>query len=85
MAREGVSLRERAMGETIKKVKQVCKCENCGNEAEMVVTCTLQETDIADPEPSAQDEPGHSHTSSRIKGSGTCSTCGNEADVWVDL
>lgn len=22
------------------KTKQVCHCENCGNEADMVVTCT---------------------------------------------
>ena len=26
-----------------KQIKQVCKCENCGNEAEMVLTCTLEE------------------------------------------
>lgn len=25
--------------------KEVCKCENCGNEAEMVVTCTLPDGD----------------------------------------
>jgi hypothetical protein len=70
------------MNESIKTVKQVCKCENCGNEAEMVVTCTLQETDAASPEPAAHD---HNHAKSQIKGTGTCSTCGNEADVWVDL
>jgi hypothetical protein len=27
------------MSEIVKK--EVCKCENCGNEAEMVVTCSL--------------------------------------------
>ena len=32
------------MSETTKEIKQVCKCENCGNEAEMVVTCTLDDT-----------------------------------------
>jgi hypothetical protein len=26
-----------------KKFKQVCKCEHCGNEAEMMITCTLEE------------------------------------------
>lgn len=26
---------------TEKKLKKVCKCENCGNEAEMVITCFL--------------------------------------------
>ena len=73
------------MSESVKKIKQVCTCENCGNEAEMVVTCTLQETDAVSPEPVAQDAHEHGHAKSRIKGTGTCSTCGNEADVWVDL
>lgn len=72
------------MSETIKKVKQVCKCENCGNEAEMLVTCTLPETDTIDAG-TPEDAPDHSHAEKRIKGTGTCTTCGNEADVWVDL
>jgi hypothetical protein len=25
-----------------KKFKQVCHCENCGNEAEMMITCSLE-------------------------------------------
>ena len=73
------------MNQSIKKVKQVCKCENCGNEAEMVVTCTLEEADIAGPEKSAQAVPDHGHAETRVKGTGTCTTCGNEADVWVDI
>ena len=73
------------MSESIKKVKQVCKCENCGNEAEMVVTCSLQETDAAGTGAVAPGAADHDHAKSRIKGTGTCSTCGNEADVWVDL
>jgi hypothetical protein len=57
--------------------KQVCKCEHCGNEAEMVVTCTL-------PEAASPDTPGadgHHH----VLGHATCSHCGNEADMWIDL
>lgn len=53
--------------------KQVCKCEHCGNEAEMVVTCTL---------------PGAKATADaprRVLGHATCSHCGNEADMWIDL
>jgi len=73
------------MSDTVKKVKQVCKCENCGNEAEMLVTCTLQETDTVNSGAAAEDPPDQSHAKTRIKGTGTCSTCGNEADVWVDL
>ena len=26
-----------------KRFKQVCECKNCGNEAEMVITCSLEE------------------------------------------
>ena len=72
--------REFAMSETVKKIKQVCKCENCGNEAEMVVTCTLLESDAAAPQ-----APVHPPEKQRVKGTGTCSSCGNEADMWVDL
>ena len=73
------------MNDTVKKVKQVCKCENCGNEAEMVITCTLQETDTESSKAPSENAPSHDHAKTRTKGTGTCSTCGNEADVWVDL
>lgn len=64
--------------------KQVCKCENCGNEAEMVVTCTLPDAESpADPPAEAQSgTSGHTH---RVKGQATCTRCGNEADMWIDL
>ena len=68
------------MSETVKKLRQVCKCENCGNEAEMVITCTLPEKDAAAPQAAA-----HPPEKQRLKGTGTCSSCGNEADLWVDL
>ncbi len=58
------------MSKTIEK-KQVCHCEKCGNEAEMVVTCTLPD-----------EEPADKHQ--KIKGAATCSHCGNEADMWID-
>ena len=61
------------MARTIQK-KEVCRCENCGNEAEMVFTCTLPELDS-----DATDEQ-----SQKVKGSATCSRCGNEADMWID-
>jgi ribosomal protein L34E len=66
------------MNQPVKKVKQVCKCENCGNEAEMVVTCTLEEEDEV--KAGAQEKKPI-----RVKGTGTCSHCGNEADMWVDV
>jgi hypothetical protein len=73
------------MVDSVKKVKQVCKCENCGNEAEMVVTCTLPEADtereLKKPETDLHQHANHQ----RIKGTATCTHCGNEADMWVDL
>ncbi len=63
-----------------KKFKQVCTCENCGNEAEMVVTCEWVEVEEEKKEAKAPAE--HSH---KIKGTGTCINCGTEADIWVDV
>ena len=31
------------MSNTVKKVKQTCTCKDCGNESEMVITCTLED------------------------------------------
>ncbi|MCG6909229.1 MAG: hypothetical protein LJE94_03785 [Deltaproteobacteria bacterium] len=73
------------MSETVKQIKQVCKCEKCGSEAEMVVTCTLPETDTADAPRTASQNSAQSGRKQRVKGIGTCSSCGNEADMWVDL
>ncbi|MBW2513482.1 MAG: hypothetical protein JRE21_02785, partial [Deltaproteobacteria bacterium] len=28
-----------------KQIKKICECKHCGNEAEMLVTCTLPEED----------------------------------------
>ena len=73
------------MVESVKKIKQVCKCENCGNEAEMVVTCTLPESDSKEETTDSGGGPHQHETSQRIKGTATCSHCGNEADLWVDI
>lgn len=67
------------MAEKKKTFKQVCKCENCGNEAEMMVTCSLEE----EPAETAKAEVKHEHK--KVKGTGTCTHCGNEADMWVDI
>jgi hypothetical protein len=64
------------------KRKKVCKCENCGNEAEMEITCSLE----ASPEASAAPPQGEpTPETHRVKGHGVCAHCGNEADMWVDL
>ena len=70
------------MSEVIRK--QVCKCENCGNEAEMVFTCTLADTPDNDATPAA-DAKVPAAAPQRVKGMATCSHCGNEADMWLDL
>ncbi|MFH1102887.1 MAG: hypothetical protein V1714_03885 [Pseudomonadota bacterium] len=68
------------MGGKTKKVTQVCKCENCGNEAEMVITCTLPSEKKEVKGRKSQKEP-----ESKIKGVGTCTHCGNEAEMWIDM
>ena len=73
------------MPESFKKIKQVCKCEHCGNEAEMVVTCTLPEAQPKGPEADPETARRHHETHQRVKGSVTCSHCGNEADMWLDI
>jgi transcription elongation factor Elf1 len=62
-----------------KQVKQVCKCENCGNEAEMIVTCSIEPEEDANAQPQAATQP------KKQKGTATCTNCGNEADMWVDV
>ncbi|MEW5909033.1 MAG: hypothetical protein AB1659_04450 [Thermodesulfobacteriota bacterium] len=68
------------MGGHQKKITQVCKCENCGNEAEMVITCTLHE-ESHEHKPKRKKDEGKS----KVKGVGTCSKCGNEAEMWIDM
>lgn len=67
---------------TEKQIKQVCKCEKCGNEAEMIVTCTLP--DAPEPEENSTGNTAQA-PKQRVKGHATCTHCGNEADMWVDL
>ena len=69
------------MTEIVKK--EICKCTNCGNEAEMVVTCRLEDAPADTPTPQTDSKtPGQAK---KVKGTATCSHCGNEADMWVDL
>jgi hypothetical protein len=64
--------------------RQVCRCVNCGNEAEMVFTCSLpEETDA--PAESKLDTGRGEGPDKKVKAVGTCSHCGNEADMWIDL
>jgi hypothetical protein len=71
------------MSEIVKK--EVCKCENCGNEAEMVVTCSLPDTDANENTVPAPETAKVPPPEKRVKGTATCSHCGNESDMWIDL
>ena len=71
------------MSEVVKK--EVCKCENCGNEAEMVVTCTLLDGDADPKQVDASDDLIKPEAEKRVKGTATCTHCGNESDMWIDL
>lgn len=62
-----------------KQFKQVCECKNCGNEAEMVITCSLEEeTSAKTPHVVAENE-------GKTQGHAVCSHCGGEADIWLDV
>jgi len=65
--------------------KEVCKCENCGNEAEMVVTCSLPEVEAEDNAVSVSDSLQETRSGKSVKGTAICTLCGNEADMWIDL
>jgi hypothetical protein len=66
---------------TEQKFKQVCECENCGNEAEMTITCKLiPEEDTTPQKKTAAEKPAEE----KIKGHAVCSQCGGEADIWID-
>lgn len=61
-----------------KTFTQVCECKNCGNEAEMVVTCSLPEQTAVKIATDAK-KAAHTH-----QGTARCTRCGNEADIWLE-
>ncbi len=67
-----------------KTFRQVCTFENCGNEAEMIITCSLEAVD-GGPEAGATpvDEP--QPAKNKVPGQAVCTHCGNEAEILVDL
>jgi hypothetical protein len=71
------------MAEIVKK--EVCECHNCGNEAEMVVTCSLPDEDEEGGQLQAAEQKPDTPSEKRVKGTATCSQCGNESEMWIDL
>jgi hypothetical protein len=77
---------EMKMTETTPKktFRQVCTCQNCGNEAEMIVTCSLEpdeEVSTAQVVQSVAEKPARKQR----PGQATCTHCGNEAEILVDI
>jgi hypothetical protein len=67
-----------------KTFKQVCTCENCGNEAEMIITCTLAPDEEASAANASQGAKEKTAREQRA-GQATCTHCGNEAEILVDI
>jgi hypothetical protein len=65
---------------TEKKFNHVCECTNCGNEAEMIVTCTLADESEKEVVPKIVPKK-----KGKIKGQAVCAHCGGEADIWLDV
>ena len=61
-----------------KVFKQTCECKNCGNEAEMEITCSLDTHQNESPKVVPKKE-------GKTKGHAVCSHCGGEADIWLDI
>ena len=53
--------------------KEICSCPNCGNEAEMIITCELVDVEV------------EGKTKKKQKETRKCTHCGNEADMIIDL
>jgi DNA-directed RNA polymerase subunit M/transcription elongation factor TFIIS len=70
---------------TEKKFKEICKCDYCGSEAEMVITCSLKAIDDnAEPSATADDKIPQA-AAGKTKGRGVCSHCGNESEIWLEI
>jgi len=69
---------------TQKTFRQVCTCEHCGNEAEMIITCSLEAVE----EDSAKEKApgaGAKPIRKKVPGQAICTRCGNEAEILIDL
>lgn len=61
------------------KFEQVCPCERCGTEAEVVVTCSLEEDRPQGAFPAVVPK-----AEGQLKGHAVCSHCGSEEDIWLN-
>lgn len=66
-----------------KKFKQVCECINCGNEADMMITCSLKPEEEDRPLKVVEPKSEDAGKKGDIKGHAVCTHCGGEADIWL--
>ena len=69
---------------TQKTFRQVCICEHCGNEAEMIITCSLEAVEEDSPKEKAAGT-GAKPTRKKVPGQAICTRCGNEAEILIDI
>jgi ribosomal protein L37E len=67
-----------------KKFKQVCQCEKCGSEAEMIVTCSLEPEEEQSAENLEKAKVIKEKKQGAVEGHAVCTRCGGEADIWLD-
>ena len=70
---------------TERRFKQVCECEKCGNEAEMLITCSLESDEEMSVTHLQESKISQRGGAGRTKAHAVCSHCGNEADIWLDM
>ncbi len=70
---------------TEKKFKEICKCDHCGSEAEMVITCSLMASVDNSKQPGTDEDIKPEVVAGKTKGRGVCSQCGNESEIWLEI
>lgn len=70
---------------TEKKYKEICKCDHCGSEAEMVTTCSLKADDDISRQSANEHDIKPETAPGKTKGLGVCSHCGNESEIWLEI
>jgi len=73
------------MDMTETKFKEICKCDHCGSEAEMVITCSLKSSGDNGKQSAPEDEISPQAVAGKTRGRGVCSHCGNESEIWLEI
>ncbi|MFW6284024.1 MAG: hypothetical protein ACOC1H_01390 [Desulfosalsimonas sp.] len=68
-----------------KKFRQVCHCEKCGSEAEMIVTCEFVPQEAEEKAGKKEARVSEEKSPGAMPGHAVCTNCGAEADMWVDF